>query len=1032
MTRLERWMRSGDALVRPGRTSRPVGGSGGSLTPQSVWSRGSLPPGQKVYPVPTSGTVYWVDPVNGSDSNAGTSSGSPWKTIGKAAAAMASNSTLIMRGGVYGPGVGPGAVWTAMTDNATKGYTATVFSQSNITVQAAPGETVWWDGSELVDPATFSADGGWWSKAYTPFRRDPQIATWYGGTYPPAANNWAALDDPTPDWQFYDYGATYPGLWPEISWIDGIRCQQVWQLSDMVAGMAGAVDVWGNPCPTVFFDAYANQWYLPINPTGHTIRITTRQTIFNALGAGQTYRGFGIRRYATLQPQGAAIKLHRNDATLEHLWLEDIQGTAVTAIGASNSLTTAGLRPTYRNLTVVRPGACGLSAHMVNDLVIDSCKVVNANIQDFNFAPSAGSVKIDETYGATITNSEFKNANGKHFWTDVDVQNVLVSNCDFDGSEDSAIVLELSRGLTVANNRIINCRVDDPIRLMDSEDFVEYNNAYDSNGSGNAAGAAWNVNRMTDNRTPREGNYISYHDDRITNGLLTWPTNPGGYLPNKTKSRNNVHGAGGNGYYGDRNIGTVNAGSHRDGLSAAAGLDVDHNWYNGSNGTLGGSRPYPWAVRDGSGTNRIRTTIATWRTLTAANACGQQDTNSAETLGVATTDGAGNLLSGYAAAATAVAEAIPSDIAGVIGVPAGTQMMGIRARRSAITQIQGLIEDATTAAPLDILCPGSSSFYGGGSGIADPRYSNSMLGKMRAALEADYGSAGTGYVAATAYVRANPSNDPRWGFGGTVTDQPYGWFTSSCYQVGSGSPNYVTFTATCTSFVLHRIGTSSGTCQVSVDGGSTQTLSNTPNSGTGAAKLLTDTVSAGALGSHTIKIWSDSGTVQLLGVEGRTGTGRIMVSSAAYPGKNFGQAFATNDETNGRWGQPLLDDRKAGIVLIGLGGNDWQAGQDMTQHKARLATVFARIRQQGGVPVLWIQPVPSSTLQASGGPTWEQWRAAQVAQCADSAVQCIDHSYLFGATYEAGYAAGAYADTIHPSNSGAATLATAIRTALGI
>jgi hypothetical protein len=79
----------------------------------------------------------------------------------------------------------------------------------------------------------------------------------------------------------------------------------------------------------------------------------------------------------------------------------------------------------------------------------------------------------------------------------------------------------------------------------------------------------------------------------------------------------------------------------------------------------------------------------------------------------------------------------------------------------------------------------------------------------------------------------------------------------------------------------------------------------------------------------------------------------------------------------------------------------------------------------------FIQPIPSPELQPAST-TWEQHRANLVATGAKISAQAIDHGYLWGATYEAGKAVGMYADTIHPSDAGAASLASALRSALGM
>lgn len=341
-------------------------------------------------------------------------------------------------------------------------------------------------------------------------------------------------------------------------------------------------------------------------------------------------------------------------------------------------------------------------------------------------------------------------------------------------------------------------------------------------------------------------------------------------------------------------------------------------------------------------------------------------------------------------------------------------------------------DGATNLAPYRLTGIGSSSYFGGGTtGNTAPKYSSSILGRLRASLAGTYGDAGSGLILANPAFRTNPTWDDRLGFGGSVSDVAAGWFDAACWEMADGAANYVTMTAVASAFTLHRIGTGAGVVKASIDGGSATVLSNTPNAGSGAAKLLTDTISAGSLASHTIKVWGEGGTVRLFGIESLTGTGRIIVDAGAISGKSMGQFVALTDETNGTYGLPMVDDRRGWVVLINLGANDWQSDTLLSLTTARLQTLCARVRAYGGIPVLHVQPIPSSSLQP-GATTWEQHRAAMVAAAAAVSVRVIDHTYLWGATYEAGQAAGMYADTIHPSDAGAISLAAALRSTLGL
>jgi hypothetical protein len=338
---------------------------------------------------------------------------------------------------------------------------------------------------------------------------------------------------------------------------------------------------------------------------------------------------------------------------------------------------------------------------------------------------------------------------------------------------------------------------------------------------------------------------------------------------------------------------------------------------------------------------------------------------------------------------------------------------------------------ASNAAPVTLCAIGGSSYFGAGvTGNTPPKHKTSVIGQLRTALAGTYGDAGSGLVLANPVFRTSPTWEDRLAFAGTIKDVKAGWFGAACYELASGRGNYVQFRADASSFVLHRIGTGSGVCKVSIDLAEPVILTNTPNPGKGAAKLLTDTVPTGSRGAHTLRVWADGGTVRLWGIEARTGSGRIIVDCGAISGETLGD-FVNSDEETGTYGLPMIDDRRAWIALIGLGANDWQLDTPMAVTAERMETLCARVKAQGGKPVIHIQPIPSPALQ-SGPTTWDQHRANLVATGSKISAQVIDHSYLWGATYEAGKALGMYADTIHPSDAGALSIANALRPALGL
>ncbi len=344
----------------------------------------------------------------------------------------------------------------------------------------------------------------------------------------------------------------------------------------------------------------------------------------------------------------------------------------------------------------------------------------------------------------------------------------------------------------------------------------------------------------------------------------------------------------------------------------------------------------------------------------------------------------------------------------------------------------------------------SSGFGAASTGSSSPKWLNSWPGRLRTALAATFGDAGTGYVPCSATVHTTPAYDPRWGFGGTVSDVSAGWHKAAAYRVAGGVSNYVEFTPTApvAEFWVHTLLGSSGYGWVSVDGVTVGSLRNQTGgtaptlereAGYHAGQCMTR-VPAGALGTHTLRVWGDS-TLTLLGVEGRNPGGGWIVDNPSMNGKSLSSlgvnGDGNDDEAGGTYGLPMLDSLCAmgpGPVLIGLSTNEWQGTDTAATLQTRIGTAVARIAAAGREPVVYVQPQPSVSLQG-GTMTYTDLVTAAHAAADAARVRCLDQWRLWAPTltdeaaiYSAGQGAGMYADTIHPSDTGAASIAAAVRT----
>lgn len=627
------------------------------------------------YAIPGLASDRYVSP-SGSNAAAG-SVGAPWATFEYAMANTPANGTIVLRGGVYREG----KYATTLTDNNTKGYTAIIRNASAVTIQSYPGEEVWFDGSNVFASNLFTADSGWWSMPWDPtgsnrgpFRRDPGD-TWYGGTYPPAANNWPIMDNPAQYWTQVD-ATNFPcAAWPEHAWIDNVELAHVDLLSKMAAGK-------------MFFDAYNRKVFIDRDPTGHTVEITTKQTLMNLMWPGCSLLGVGIRRYATSKPQGAPVKVHSSGCFMENVIFEDISAQAVNLIGVSSNVGANNFHG--KRLTFRRIGCMGLGGHMIDNPWLEDCRFEQWNNRRFFYAPTAAGVKYTATRNPKTERCAFFDGWGKGLWCDVDCRDIITANCDFRGNWQRDVVYEMTSEVWHVGNKHWDSGWE-ALVFQDSERAHVWNNSVNNSGwrrgldtlptsSANVRAVAL----FTSGRSPREtwaarvaaggtggAGSSSYFDDRIAAGTVpAWPTSSGGYQLKLVDVQNNIVGPGNFQAYFGTDIQDWNYPGNSVKYTDFP-FTLNHNWWNRLPASW--TTQYPFLFANPTTTAMgyvIKTNIAGIRTLGF-------DTAGVETSGTQTMDTAtGTLLASYRTAADAAAVAIPSDIAALLGVPTGTVRMG--------------------------------------------------------------------------------------------------------------------------------------------------------------------------------------------------------------------------------------------------------------------------------------------------------------------------------------------------------------------
>lgn len=341
--------------------------------------------------------------------------------------------------------------------------------------------------------------------------------------------------------------------------------------------------------------------------------------------------------------------------------------------------------------------------------------------------------------------------------------------------------------------------------------------------------------------------------------------------------------------------------------------------------------------------------------------------------------------------------------------------------------------------------------YGAGTtGNSLPKHRWSWPGQLRELLDARFGKGGTGIVPAAKASFDNPTWDPRWRWGSAVSSYTFGWHRESSFRMTSGTANsWIEFDAYCDEFIIYGLSASAGVNTAYIDGvrvGTFRNISNAPTvdfppqAGYSSKQIVSRIPVPSGLGQHTLRIETDNSATGrdafILGVEGRIGaSGAFRVSNHGFNGRSlasFGAKGTNNDETNTLYGLPMLDMTKADLLVMALGINDWQGGGDVAGQKDALRTIIDRQRSagtnsQGGphpngdILLVW-NAKPSISGLAKDPELWEAYRRAYYEIADEKNVALLDMSKVWPEFTDAN-GLGLFADTIHPSDKGAADIA---------
>ncbi|UOY00743.1 right-handed parallel beta-helix repeat-containing protein [Blastococcus sp. PRF04-17] len=535
---------------------------------------------------------------SGADAGPGTEA-APYRTLAAAVAAAPNGGTVVLRQGSYNENV-------------------TIPRHKRLTVQSAPNEVVWLDGSREV--SGWSPDGDDWRLSGWTAQFD------HSPTYTPGAP-----DGRSPGWGFVD--AAYPmAAHPDMVFVDGTPLRQVGSRAAVVPG-------------TFYVDDPGDRLYLGTDPAGRAVRASTQTVGLTIRGAGSVIRGIGIQRYATPVPDKGALRSLAPDVTIENVVVRD-NATQGMYVGGQN----LGERNTLRNVTAERNGMLGIESSFSDGLVVAGVRAVGNNTERFNQAPVSGGMKICSARDLTVTDSVFADNLGTGLWFDESVHGVTVARNDILRNSGHGISYEISAQALIADNLVVGNGASG-MKINNASRIDIWNNTVLDNG-GRALWVAQDSRVASNRSTPG-------YDPRRPNPdpTVTWLLGPVTIANNVVGGRTSANCL----------LCAQDTSLRR--TPAQIGLTVNGNVW-----TRPSASAPTWLATWPAGSSSSRT----FTTLAALTAATGQEANGAEFTATPAVDAAYRLTGDATSAIGSVARPLPAVVAAVIQPPGAGPTLGVR------------------------------------------------------------------------------------------------------------------------------------------------------------------------------------------------------------------------------------------------------------------------------------------------------------------------------------------------------------------
>ncbi|MDD9152019.1 right-handed parallel beta-helix repeat-containing protein [Plantibacter flavus] len=413
----------------------------------------------------------------------------------------------------------------------------------------------------------------------------------------------------------------YPlAAYPDQVWIDGVAQRQVASERAVTAG-------------SFFVDRGGKRLILGTDPAGKTVTASKLQTALAVKSVGSVVRGLGVRNYGNSVYQMGAITAQNDAITFENLVVQD---------NATIGMYAWGTGVTFANITATGNGMMGGGANSADKFTLKNSVISGNNVQNFNRMPVSGGFKITRSRTVAFTDNDFQKNTTVGLWLDESVYNGKVSGNRSIGNGATGIILEISDTFSVTNNVIAsNGRYG--LWIGNTGNVQVWNNTI----TGNSMAAL----QLTQDKRRQTNVNSAGHDRRQPLPDMTVPW----IIKNVTVSNNVISGAGGGCLVCVED-------QSKEFTAEQMKLTLNGNVYQRAS-----ANAPSLAVRWGQGA----ATAKSFATVAAFTKATGQERRSVLVEGTAVTTAGYQLTPAALVQSALVVVAVPSSIAGLLGLPAG-------------------------------------------------------------------------------------------------------------------------------------------------------------------------------------------------------------------------------------------------------------------------------------------------------------------------------------------------------------------------